>query len=206
MQKILKQLVSEKIIDYDRLVLRYYHKLKLTEIEAIALIKLHDLLQDKQEIIDPKKFSKWLSISPSETAEILESLMSKGYLKIKLITTPAGKEKETFNIDFFLSKDVDLIEKKHDNYKETQTHKWVEYLEDSLQKPLTHLDVEMITHWIEEDQYTFEMVKEATLDALKRKHPSVRLIDQYLLKQLDKVKTSPKKKDVLKEFHALWDE
>ncbi|MFW6319149.1 MAG: DnaD domain protein [Bacillota bacterium] len=206
MKYMLKELIDEHIISYERLVLKYYHKFNLTEQEAIALIKLHTLLDEEEAIINPKKFSKWLSTQVKETEAILDSLMTKGYLKIKLITMEDDKEKEVFDIDFFLSKVVDYLEKKASETHATVTYEWVQYLEDSLQKSLTPLDIEIITSWIENDKYSFEMVKEATLEALKHKNPSVRLIDQKLLHQLESIKINPKKKDVLKEFHALWDE
>lgn len=207
MNYLLKQLLEYDIIDYQRLVLRFYHKFNLTEQEAVALIKLHDLLEEKEDIIDPKKFSRWVSTSTKETEKTLESLMTKGYLKIKLITDENDKEKEVFDIDFFVSKVVDYLEKKRVNHLESVVYAWVQYLEDTLQKPLTPLDMEIVSHWIDENAYTFDMVKEATMEALKRKHPTIRVIDQLLLKKLNSVKVSPKKKtDVLKEFHALWDE
>ena len=81
------------------------------------------------------------------------------------------------------------------------------FLEDKLQRPLSPLDFDLVGEWIDKDNYSFDMVKEATFDALKRQNPSVRLIDRLLLKKVDHVKTTPKRKeDLLKEFHAIWDE
>ncbi len=206
MKYLLKTLIEEGVLDYKDLVFKYYHKFNLSEAEAVALIKLNELLKEHEGIINPKKFSKWMSMDIKATETLLESLMTKGYLRIKLIETDAGKEKETFDIDFFISKVIDHIQKKRADQNKGETHRWVEFIEDSLQKPLTPLDMEIVGKWLDEDQYTFEMVKEATLDVLKRKYTSVKAIDQALLKQLEKVKAPPKKKEVLKEFHKLWDE
>ncbi len=206
MKQVFKLLVAEGVLDFSKLVMRYYHKLNLNENEAIALIKLHHLLMEKQGIIKPEKFSKWLSKTPKETTQILESLMEKGFLKITTYETTNGKEQETFTIDYFIDKVIHYLDKKASNAQTSYVQEVVEFIEDTLQKPLSPLDIELVTEWLEDDQYSYEMIKEATLEVLKRKYPSVRMIDQILVKKLDAVQTSPKKKDVLKEFHQLWEE
>ncbi len=206
MKDILKLLITKKIIDYRALVLAFYHRLELTEQEAIALIRLNSLLDDKQEIIKPAKFSKWLSLSVKETEQLLESLMNKGYLQIKLIETSNGKEKEVFDIDFFLLKVIDLLEKTQRKTYQNYLSEVLVYLEDTLQSTLSPLDAELVSDWVLKESYPFEMIKDATLKALKSNYPSIRRIDQILLNETKAIPIKPQKKDVLKEFHKLWDE
>ncbi|MFP4286895.1 MAG: DnaD domain protein [Candidatus Izemoplasmataceae bacterium] len=205
MKQLLKQLIDEKIVDYNMLVLKYYHHFDLSEKEAIALMKLNSLLQKKQEVIKPEKFQKWLSLDKKETEALLMSLMNKGYLKIKLIDH-LGKSQETFDIDFFLTKIIDLFNKKHDETMLSITQEYVSFLEDALQTSLSPLDIEIITKWIDEDHYSLNLVKEATLKALKFKYPNVKKIDSLLLEITKEPNDQPEKKDVLKEFYSLWDE
>ncbi len=207
MDKLLKKLIDDGALRYRDLVLAYYHKFGLSESEAMALIKLHTLLEEKQGVIKPEKFAKWLSLDVTETRQLLESLMEKGYLQITLRHCGNGKEQETFDVDHFLHKVTDHYNQAYAHEKAGTQHEWIAFLEDTLQHPLTPLDVDLVGAWIDKDHYSFEMVKEATFDALKRQHPSIRMIDRMLLKKVENVKTAPKrKKDMLKEFHALWDE
>lgn len=205
MKLLLKQLIDEKIVDYNMLVLKYYHHFDLTEQEAIALMKLNTLLEKKQEVIKPEKFKKWLSLSKGETESLLMSLMNKGYLKIKLIEHN-GKSQEVFDIDYFLTKIIDLFNKQHNETVLSITQEYVSFLEDTLQTSLSPLDIELISKWIDEDHYSLSMVKDATLKALKFKYPSVKKIDNLLLEATKETKDKPEKKDVLKEFFSLWDE
>ncbi len=207
MDKLLRKLINDNALRYRDLVLAYYHKFGLSEIEAMALIRLHTLLEEKKGVIKPEKFAKWLSLNVSDTRQLLESLMEKGYLQIKLIDCGNGKQQETFDVDHFLHKVIDHYKKANDYEKAGTQHEWIVFLEDTLQRPLSPLDVDLVGEWIDKDNYSFDMVKEATFDALKRQNPSVRLIDRLLLKKVDHVKTTPKRKeDLLKEFHAIWDE
>ena len=201
------RLIDDGVLDFSALVLRYYHKFDLTETEAMALIKLRRLLQEKEGIIKPKKFSRWISLSPEKTEAVLDSLMDKGYLDITLTTNEEGKETETFNVDYFLSKVIHHIQSEQSKAKGTQTASWVEFLESSLNKPLTQLDMELVKKWIEEDGYSYDMLKEATLTALKYKNPTLRVIDKHLQKSEASIRKSPEKNpEALKEFYKLWDE
>ena len=206
MKNILKLFINQKIIDYRELVLAFYHRFDLTEEEAIALIRLNSLLEAKEEIIKPNKFSKWLSLSVKDTEKLLESLMNKGYLQIKLIETPNGKEKEVFDIDYFLIKVIDHLEKIERKTYDHYLSEVLTYLEDTLQSTVSPLDAEIVSQWVTKEAYPFEMIKDATLKALKSNYPSVRKIDQILLSETKRIPVKPKKKDVLKEFHKLWEE
>ena len=207
MKQVLKRLIADGVLDFSALVLKYYHKFELTETEAMTLIKLHKLLQEKEGIIKPKKFSQWLSLPPKKTEQVLDSLMDKGYLDITLTTNEEGKETETFNVDYFLSKMIHHIRNDQAKAEGSKTARWVEFIETSLNRPLSQLDLELVKKWIEEDGYSFDMLKEATLTALKYKNPSVKVIDKHLQKSQESFKESPKKNpEALKEFYKIWEE
>ena len=206
MKYVLKTLIKEGVLDYSALVLAYYHKLGLSALEAMALIRLHALLDANDALIKPKQFAKWLGLDGKSTESVLSSLMSKGYLRMKLIKTDDGKEKETFDIDLMLSKVIDYIEKDRQAHQEDDMKTLIQYIEDTLQKPLSRLDIEFVQKWIDEDHYTMDMIKTATMEALKHNHPTIKIIDRNLLDMVQRIAPSPRKKDVLKEFLSLWDE
>ncbi len=208
MKHILKEFIDAGVLDFQALVLKYYHKLDLNDREAVALMKLHALLQENEQIIKPKQFSKWLAASPNETEALLNSLMSKGYLTILLTEDEDGKEFETFNVDFFLTKVVEYLKEKLSGQKEETLQDIVSYLEDMLKKPLNQMDLELVKQWVYDEHYPFELIKDATHQALERKYPSVKHIDHILLNDLgEKSEKKPtKNKEALKEFHKLWDE
>ncbi len=205
-KNVLKTLIDKGVLDYQALVLAYYHHFKLTEREAVALIKLHQLLQEKQRVIKPKKFAEWLSISPKEAENLLERLMNKGYLTITLVENEDGRETETFDVDYFLTKVIQHIEDKRASEKEDSLSQTVAFLEDALQKPLSALDIEWVKRWVYEENYPYEMIEKATLQALKRDRFSFKYIDHLLYKQLDVDPPKRKNKDALKDFHKLWEE
>ena len=207
MKHILKHLIDEGIIDFNKLVLKYYHKFDLNEREAMALLKLFALQQENEKIIQPKKFAKWLRSSSNDTENILSSLIEKVYLIIHLSEDDEGKECESFNIDYFLTKVFDHIKHTKEKQKENTLSQIVDYLEDILSKPLNQLDLELIKAWVFEEQYDIDMIKTAANESLKRKYPSLKTIDHILRNQLKaQDTTTPANKEALKEFYKLWEE
>lgn len=207
MKHLMKQLIDDGVLDYADLVLKYYHKFDLSEREAIALIKLHKLLGEDERIIKPEKFSKWLAATPKQTENILNSLVSKGYLTIGLDEDESGKQQETFNVDFFLNKVAHHLQNRQTSQEEGELEQIIEYLEDMFQRPLSQFDLETIRAWVYEEQYDFSMIQSAAKTVMTYKNPSIKQVDRVLLNRLEDTHKAPKKNtDILKEFQKLWEE
>ncbi len=208
MKAFLRRLIDDGVLDYDALVLRYYHKLGLGEKEAVALIKLNSLLEERKRVIKAEKFANMLSLSARETEELLNDLMNKGYLTITLVKREDGKEMETFNVDYILAKVANHLKKKFEKEDENVLGRIVSHLEEVLEKPLTSLDFELVKQWVHEEGYSEKMIREAANTALAQNRLSVKSIDRILLSAVkDLPANKPRKnKAALKDFHKLWEE
>ena len=207
MKHVLKTLIEDGVLSFSDLVLKYYHKFDLSDREAIALIKLHALIEEKERVIRPEQFSKWLSASPKQTENILNSLITKGYLSITLKEDEDGKEYETFDVDFFLNKVAKHFKEKLNERSEDDLENIVEYLEDMFQKPLTQMDMETVQSWIYEESYDETLIKDAVKQVVTYKNPTIKSVDRVLLNRLKDTKKTPERNtEALKEFHKLWDE
>lgn len=204
-------LMKKNIVDFNELVLNNYYKMGLDETEAIILIKLHSLLKRGITFINPDRLSKILSISKTKTSNRLESLIENGYIHIDLIKLPNGKESEMFNLDFFIEKvilnELDIVNgKKLENNKASEGV-LADMLEQEMKKPLSVLDIQIITKWLNEDSYTFDQIEDALFKAVKSNKVTMKYIDNILLKSLDeKPVYKREKKSVMKDFSKLWKE
>lgn len=210
---ILKKMINEGIVDFDKLLKKTYKELGLTELEAFLLMELNYLKNKGIDFITPKILTKKLTISEEDAMKLLEKLMQNKYLSFSIMKGENGKQKETFNIDLTYRKILeyyqDLIVTEmmtSDSTYDTLEDEIVELLEKNFQKQLKPLEVEMITKWIHEYKYTKEDIKEAVFSALKANRYSISYLDGVLLKkrqvnQKVKVKRTGKKKSkVLKDF------
>ena len=86
----------------------------------------------------------------------------------------------------------------------------VDIIETQFQKQLNPNDIELIQKWVNEDQYSIELIKTAILDAIKANKSTLSYMDGVLLRR-NRPTTSPKKKynpdksEALKTFLELWE-
>ena len=207
----MKSLIRKNIIDFSELVLSNYYKIGLDETDAIIIIKLNYLLNRNITFIHPKKISKMLSISPTTTSKRLNNLIENGYLNIELVMNGNGKETESFNLDAVIEKILkadfeEKSEKTSDNNKNIET-RLVSLFETEFRKPLSVLDIQTITKWLNEDKYVYEEIKSALFEASKGRKLSIKYVDRILL---NKDSEEPQKKynqtTLIKDLKKIWQE
>ena len=210
---ILKKMINEGIIDFDKLLKKTYKELGLTELEAFLLMELNILKTKDIHYVTPKILTKKLTITEEQALALMDGLMQKKYLNFVLIKGQNGKQKESFDIDLTYRKILEYYQIKIIDEMMTSTVKYdtledeiVELLEKNFQKQLKPLEVEIIIKWIHEYKYTKEDIKEAVFAAIKANRYSISYLDSVLLKKRQvnqdvKVKrTGKKKSQVLKDF------
>jgi len=208
--KVMKDLIEKNIVDFPELVLNNYYKLGLNETDAVILIKLNYLLKSNKTFISTKELAETLSISSQTTSKRLNSLIERGFIKLKLVKNGNGKQTETFNLDFLVErilksdyeeKEVDKIEK-----NKTLEGKLVTLFEEEFKKPLSVLDIQTITKWLNEDKYTYELIKDALFEAIRSRKLNIKYVDGILLKSDKKqVENKYKKTTNIKDLKKIWE-
>lgn len=215
---IIKRLIDEDIIDFDRLILKNYKQIGLSEIEAFLLIELNNQKRAGETFISPSKLVKKLTISEEKLISLLDSLMEKQYVVIRLVKVD-GKEKEDFSFENTIVKIIEIYKtiiqleitdspKTYDTIEE----EIVDLLENQFQKQLKPLEIELIQKWVNEDNYSLDEIKRAILDAVKSNKSSISYVDGVLLqrtkntKKAAKKKLSPGKSEALKAFYDSWEQ
>lgn len=210
---ILKKMISEGIVDFDKLLKNTYKELGLTELEAFLLMELNTLKIKGTDFVTPKILTKKLTITEEEAVTLMDELMKKKYLNFALVKGQNGKQKESFDIDltyrkileFYQMKVMDEVMTSKASY-DTLEDEVVELLERNFQKQLKPLEVELIIKWVHEYKYTKEDIKEAVFQAIKAHRYSISYLDGVLLKKrqvnqdVKMRKTTKKKSKVLKDF------
>ncbi len=216
---VIKRLIEEEIIDFDKLLLKNYKNIGLSEIEAFLLIELHSQKKAGITFISPSKLVKKLTISEDKLLQTLDGLISKKYLNIRLVKEKNKKETEDFSLDNTVAKLIDVYKAKikheiTDNKKtfDSVEEEIVELLENQFQKQLKPLEIELIQKWIGEDKYSVGEIRRATLDAIKANKSSISYVDGVLLKRgKNKGKTKitqydTEKPEALKAFFNSWEQ
>ncbi|QWC00442.1 DnaD domain protein [Mycoplasmatota bacterium] len=209
---LIKKLIEEKLLDFDKLLKKTYRQIGLKEIEAFFLMELYSIKINGETQINPKDLTKNLSVSENEATELLDSMMQRDYLSFELKENKNGKMTESFSLDQTIVKIVeyyksqiekDIVATKKE--PETTENEIAEILETQLQRQLKPLEVEVIIKWIKDYKYSKLAIKEAIIEAVKSGKTSISYIDGILLKKSKNVenkvtKSTRKKSDILKEF------
>ncbi|MCF7924437.1 MAG: DnaD domain protein [Candidatus Izimaplasma sp.] len=209
---IIKNLIKDQLLDFDKLLKKNYRHIGLTEIEAFFLMELYSLKEKGIKSLNPKKLVKNLSLSEKEATDLLDSMMQRNYLSFDIKENKNGKMTESFSLDQTIKKIVDYYknqinkdivntEKKH----ETDENEIAEILETQLQRQLKPLEIEVIIKWIKDYNYNKDQIKDAIIDSVKSGKISISYIDGVLLKKKrnkdDKlINTNRKKSKALKDF------
>jgi len=209
--KDIKRYINNNTIDFAELVLNNYYKINLDETDAIIIIKLQYLLNNNITFISPSQLSKMLSISTQTTSKRLKALMEKGFIQIKLITNAKGKETESFNLDYLIES-ILLVGNNERNSNEENDNKTIEakivkLFEEEFKKPLSVLDIQIVTKWLNDDKYSYKEIEDALFQAVKLRKLTTSYIDKILLNQEEKTsKRKYKKTASMSNLKKLWEE
>ena len=203
----LKNFINKKIVDFSELILENYHQLDIDETDAIILIKLYKFLEKGGSFIDPKKLSESLSISALNTSKRVSNLIDRGFIELSLVDGTNGKQTEKYNLDLIFEKIImiDYNERKGGNIHNTSEKELVDLFESEFRKPLSVLDIQTITKWLNDDQYTFDQIKDALFVAVKARKLSIKYVDGILLKEEEETPKEYKKTNLMRDFHKLWE-
>ncbi len=201
--KELKKFVEKNIVDFSELLLNNYHKIGLDETDTVILIKLKYLMNKNVPFISPKQLSETLSISAQTTAKRLNTLIDRGFITMQLVVGENGKEREAYSLDRVYEQ-ILFIE---DENKEpdTKEKELVDLFEEEFKKPLSVLDIQTITKWLSEDNYSFDQIKDALFIAVKNRRLTIKYVDGILLKDTEKKQKTFKKTNLMRDLHKIWE-
>lgn len=201
--KELKKFIEKNIVDFSELVLNNYYKLGLDETDAVILIKLRYLMNKNVPFISPKKLSETLSISAQTTAKRLNTLIDRGFITMELVKGENGKEREAYSLDRIYEQII--FHENESNVPETREKELVELFETEFNKPLSVLDIQTITKWLNEDKYDFDQIKDALFTAVKARRLTIKYVDGILLKQTETTEKTYKKTNLMRDLHKIWE-
>ncbi len=209
--KDIKRYINNNTIDFTELILNNYNRLGIDETDAVMIIKLQYLLNNNMTFISPSKLSEMLSISTQTTSKRLKALIEKGYIQMEVIEKQNGKQTESFNLDFLIESILISGYERRNGNKETNNKtlesKLSKLFEEEFKKPLSVLDIQTITKWLNEDIYTFEEIKDALFEAVRSRKLTIKYVDGILLKKDDKPDIKKYRKTTkISDLKKIWEE
>ncbi len=170
------KLIKSKTISFNEMMIRYYKKLGLNEVETMVLMHLY-MQQEDSSVLSVGDIKDNVSISENELSNLIVNLIQKGF--IELLIDDTGKE--TYNLNPVVEKLGNIIEgnSENENNNVGDVQEITSYIETSFGRVLNNNDLKLVNEWINQG-YSVEEIKEAVILSLRAKKTHLKYVDAIL--------------------------
>ena len=178
--------INSNAINYEYLLLEYYKKLGITDLEALILLMIEHLTKDEKSLITASNLALKMGLDEEELDVIMNNLYVKGLIDIK---TDNGKLITSLEPTY--SKILDCLrdtilksaEIKENKEAESAREEVINELKDALGRDLTGLEEESVTTWISSD-IDKKIIINSIKDAKQLRYVDINTIDRLIIKKM----------------------
>lgn len=178
--------INSNAINYEYLLLEYYKKLGITDLEALILLMIEHLTKDEKSLITASNLALKMGLEEEELDVIMNNLYVKGLIDIK---TDNGKLITSLEPTY--SKILDCLrdtilksaEMKENKEAESAREEVINELKDALGRDLTGLEEESVTTWISSD-IDKKIIINSIKDAKQLRYVDINTIDRLIIKKM----------------------
>lgn len=209
-------ILKEKPIIIPRVLLKNYKSLNITEEELIVLIYILNI-GDKISY-NPEIFVKDLNIDKFKAMEIINNLLEKNIISMKIEKNSSNKREEYIYTDLLYNKLSNIVLDKEDE-KEDNLEEIFNSFEKEFGRTISPMEYELIKSWINDKiskELIIEALKEATYNGVSNMRYIEKILSEWqrkgiknkedILKDKNNFKNSKKKEVEVYDYNWLEDE
>lgn len=192
LESVLIASLKEGSVDIPYVLLKYYRQMKLTELDVMLIIQLMAFIhKEHKDFPTLEEIQARLSASPELVISSLQKLMKEQFLSIdNSFDAATGIHYERYNLELLYEKLAELfIEEQLEKAAEKRSAEEAggsgkdvySIIENEFARPLTPMELEMISGWLDKDQYREELILAALKEAVFAGKVHFRYIDRILL-------------------------
>ena len=176
---LINNVIKDKPIVIPRFLFKNYKKIGINEEELVILIYMIDF--GDKVIYDPDFFVRELGMEKYKAMELINSLIEKSLVSLKVENNDDGKMEEYLYLDGFYNKlfSVLLDCVQDENRKNMDSSVLFDIFEQELGRTLSPMEIERIKEWLD-DNFTEELVIEALKEAVFKNAKSMNYINTIL--------------------------
>lgn len=206
-RKIMLQWINEGTISIPAMLIQHYTKIGLKDSEVMLLIHVYSFIQKDIGFPTPEELANRMSHSEKECLEMLRSLMKRGFLELEEQKNENQIFSETFSLSPLWDKLIALSyqekEESKELKKETDEKMIYQLFETEFGRPLSPMECELITMWLDQDDYNPSLIKAALMESVVSGKRNLRYIDRILIEwHKNGVRTVQQAKDYGEKFRS----
>ncbi|ADU30175.1 DnaD domain-containing protein [Evansella cellulosilytica] len=180
---IINQLIDEPLT-IPSVLIKNYAKLGLTEGQLVLLLHLRKYMQEGNSFPTPQDLESRMTISADDCTALLKELLKRGFITIEENHDTDGKLAEIISIKptyeklaVFINNEMVGSKKQTKQFEEGQLYR---RFEEEFSRPITPMELEMISMWLDEDKHAPQMIEAALREAVVSSKLNFRYIDRIL--------------------------
>lgn len=195
LESIVLAAIKDGVVAVPYLLLKHYRQMKLSELEAMLLIQLIAFIdKEKKDFPTLEEIQARMSAGADQVIAGMQRLMKERFLAIdESMDMASGIQYERYNLDPLYEKlaAVYAQEQLEEMEKASKVKRQAEpgssgkdvysIIEKEFARPLTPMELETISGWIDKDQYREELILAALKEAVFAGKVHFRYIDRILL-------------------------
>lgn len=167
------------------LLLKNYRKLGLSNDELVLVIQLKSQMDRGDYFPDLNEIAETMGISKNNAFKAVHQLMQKKLLSIETKKDEKGVTEDTYSLDLLWEKLIVLMKQEETVAEVKQEEKNEKNLysifEAEFGRPLSPMEMESLVMWVEEDNFSTELIQLALREAVLSQVYSFKYIDRILL-------------------------
>lgn len=179
---MLEKIFEEGLLDYQKLLLKFYPKLEMTHEEYIMMLHLFSLAERKRYNLSTIGLARMSGFKTNQVGEIINGLLEKNIINIEL-EKREDKMGETFSLAPFFEKISDIFKQELKDQQEAQNVSDIEYIITELEslhgRSLSPTHIEIVRQWFSEG-YEKKDIEEAIRLTIEHKRKTINYVDRVL--------------------------
>ncbi|HEX6922914.1 MAG TPA: DnaD domain-containing protein [Bacillales bacterium] len=201
-KEMMIQWMTEGHISVPKALLKHYTDIGLSEGECMLLLHVHSFITEGNDFPTPEDLSERMAASSEKCSTMLRGLIHKGVLSLEQHQDESnGVFSESYSL-------MPLWEKLLYYYFQAQKkaskpdEDLFTMFEREFGRPLSPIEIEQISMWIDDDEHSNTLIKTALKEAVMAGIMNFRYIDRILLEwKKNGIKTSEQAKVYGEKFH-----
>ncbi|WP_342778069.1 DnaD domain-containing protein [Terrilactibacillus laevilacticus] len=177
--KKLKEMILNGNIMIPTLLLETYKSMGLNEKSCMLLIQLHSFIIKGICFPSLEDLSHKMTLTRTECAQLLRQLIQQGYLAIEQ-NNDHHLYSESYSLDPLWEKMVSEYCKMETESNQQEEESLYTIFENEFGRPLSPIECETLTLWLEEDRHSIQLIKGALREAVISGKLNFRYIDRIL--------------------------
>jgi DNA replication protein len=176
--------ISQPNIILQSYFIESYKKLGLSDREFMLILHLQNFSNNGVDFPTPEQICNFSSMSSEDCSESLYSLIVRGYIRIEDYKNEDGMHFERYNINVIHERLAELYVKesreKDLDLNDNSEINLYPLFEQEFGRPLTHMEGEILSQWLDVDQHNPSIIRMALKEAILSSALNFRYIERIL--------------------------